>query len=117
MCIMRTNRIKQTNSTALSPLCTFPTLNDINFPHYEILQHNVCMLSQFSGVQLFVNLWTIAHQFPLSLGSSRQECQSGLPCPSPGYLPNPRIKPVPLTSLALVSRFFTTSATWEAPST
>ena len=66
--------MKQTNSTALSPLCTFPTLNDIDFPHYEILQHNVCMLSQFSGVQLFVNLWTIGHQFPLSLGFSRQEC-------------------------------------------
>ena len=41
---------------------------------------------------------------------------SGLPFPSPGDLPNPGIKPVSLTSpaLALVGRFFTTSATWKA---
>ena len=28
-----------------------------------------------------------------SWGFSMQECWSGLPCPSPGVLPNPRIKP------------------------
>jgi len=28
-----------------------------------------------------------------SLGFARQEYQSGLPCPSPGYLPDPGIKP------------------------
>ena len=37
--------------------------------------------------------WTIAHQAPLSMGFSRQEYCSGLPFPSPGDLPNPRIKP------------------------
>ena len=37
--------------------------------------------------------WTIAHQAPLSMGFSRQEYWSGLPCPPPGDLPNPRIKP------------------------
>ena len=35
----------------------------------------------------------IAHQAPLSLGFSRQEYWSGLPCPPPGDLPNPGIKP------------------------
>ena len=30
------------------------------------------------------------------------------------FLPNPRIEPASLTSPALVGRFFTTSATWEA---
>ena len=45
-----------------------------------------CMLSHFSHVPLFVTLWTIAHQVPLSMGFSRQEHQSGLPHPSPGYL-------------------------------
>ena len=42
---------------------------------------------------------TIALQAPLSLGFSRQEYWSGLPCPLPGDLPNPGIK---LMSLSLV---------------
>ena len=36
--------------------------------------------------------------------------------PSPGDIPNPGIKPTPDRSPALAGRFFTTSATWEAPS-
>ena len=39
---------------------------------------------------------------------------SGLPCPPPGHLPNPRIEPTSLISPELASRFFTTSTTWEA---
>ena len=46
---------------------------------------------------------------------SRQECWRGLPCPPPGNLPNPGIKPASLMSPALVDRFFISSATWEAP--
>ena len=37
--------------------------------------------------------WTIAHQAPPSMGFSRQEYWSGLPFPSPGDLPDPRIEP------------------------
>jgi len=48
-------------------------------------------------------------------GFCRQEYQSGLPCPPPGDLPNPGIKSMPLMSPVLTGRFFTTSATWEAP--
>ena len=40
---------------------------------------------------------------------SRQEFLSGLPFPSPGDLPDPRIKPLSLTSPALAGGFFTTS--------
>ena len=47
---------------------------------------------------------------PLSMGFSRQEHWSGLPCPPPGDLPNPGIK---LTSPALAGGFFTASTTWE----
>ena len=36
---------------------------------------------------------TVAHQVPLSMGFSRQEYWSGLPCPPLGDLPNPGIKP------------------------
>ena len=37
--------------------------------------------------------WTMARQAPLSTGLFRQEYWSGLPCPPPGDLPNPGIKP------------------------
>ena len=72
------------------------------------------MLSHFSCVQLFVTLQTIACQDPLSMGFSRQEYWSGLPWPPPGDLPELRIEPEALTSAAMASRFFTTSATWAA---
>ena len=39
------------------------------------------VLSRFSCVQLFVTLWTVACQAPLSMGFSRPEYWSGLPCP------------------------------------
>ena len=46
------------------------------------------MLHHFSRVGLFETLWTVACQAPLSMGFSRQEHWSGLPCPPPGDLPN-----------------------------
>ena len=75
---------------------------------------HACMLSCFSPVLLFATLQTVAHQAPLSMGFSRQEYWSGLPCPSQGALPNPGIKLASLTSPALAGRFFSTSATWKA---
>ena len=50
----------------------------------------VCVLSH---VQLFATPWTVAHQASLPWVFSRQEHWSGLPCPPPGDLPNPGIKP------------------------
>ena len=41
------------------------------------------LLSHFSRVRLLATPWTAAHQAPRSLGFSRQEHGSGLPCPSP----------------------------------
>ena len=73
------------------------------------------MLSRFSCVRLFVTLWTIARQAPLSTGVSKQQYWSGLPRPPPGNLPDPGIEPESLTSPALAGGFFTTSAPWEAP--
>ena len=66
-----------------------------------------------SVVRLFVTLWTVAHQAPLSIGFSRLEYWSGLPCPPPGDLPDLGIKLVSPMSPALEGRFFTTSVTWE----
>ena len=58
------------------------------------------MLSCFSCVLLFVTVGAIAHQAPLSMGFSKQEYGSGLPCPPPGDLPDPGIKPTSLMSPA-----------------
>ena len=55
----------------------------------------------------------LACQAPLSMGFSRCKYSSGLPCPSPGDLPNPGIKPISIASPAFTGRFFTTRATWE----
>ena len=48
---------------------------------------------------------TIAHQTPLSIGFSRQECWNGVPCPPPGDLPEPGIELASLTSPVLVGGF------------
>ena len=47
-----------------------------------------CMLSRLSHVKLFATLWTVDHQALLSMGFSRHEYGSGLPCPPPGDLPD-----------------------------
>ena len=39
------------------------------------------------------SLWTLAHQALLSIGYSREEYWSGLPCPFPGDLPDPGMEP------------------------
>ena len=53
---------------------------------------HACMLNRFSHVQLFETLWIVAHKAPLSMGFSKQEYWSGLPCSPLGDLPNPRVK-------------------------
>ena len=56
--------------------------------------YSLCsVLSHFSHVRLFVTPWTVAQQAPLSLGFSRQEYWSGLPCPPPGDLPDRGMEP------------------------
>ena len=50
-------------------------------------------VKSLTRVQLFVTLWTVAHQAPQSMGFSRLEYWSGMPFPSPGDLPNPGIEP------------------------
>ena len=68
------------------PHTAFPSAAGI--PALSLREHvRVCELSHFSCVQLFVTLWTTACQAPLSVGFSRQEYWSGLPCPPPGNRP------------------------------
>ena len=80
---------------------TCPQIHTHTYTHPQIHTHThththcMCLcayngivcVSHFSHVQLFVTPWTIAHQASLSIGSSRQQCQSGLSFPPPGDLP------------------------------
>ena len=52
----------------------------------------LCLVTQ--SCLTLVTLWTAARQAPLSMGFSRQEYWSGLPCPPPGDLPSPGIEPM-----------------------
>ena len=61
----------------------------------------LCMLSHFSHVRLFVTLWAVAYQAPLSMGFSRQEYWSGLPCPLSGNLPDSGREPLSPVTPAL----------------
>ena len=86
-----------------------------------------CLLDQISLVQLFVNLWTVAHRATLSKGFSSQEYWSVLPCPPSGDLPDPEIEMCLLHSLHwqagvfffcflfFVFFFFTNRATQKTP--
>ena len=73
--------------------------------HFLSLDIIAVVVQLLSYVRLFVILWTVAHQAPLSMGFSRQEDWSGLPFPPPGDLTDPGIKSV---SPIFAGGFFTT---------
>ena len=58
-----------------------------------IVEVKVLVAQPCPTLQFTATLWTIAHQTPLSMEFSRQECWSGFPFPSPEDLPNPGMKP------------------------
>ena len=54
---------------------------------YDKMQIHCCSFMSAKSLQsgpALCNLWTVARQPPLSMGFSRQEYWSGLPCPPPG---------------------------------
>ena len=92
----------------LAPVCGFqPTPDHLHLTHIFYSCLPACGLwtsawdmktkkvkvESLSRVQLFGTPWTVAYQVPPSIRFSRQEYWSGLPFPSPGYLPNPGIEP------------------------
>ena len=74
---------------------------------FFINEEDACVLSRFSRVRLFVTLWAVACQAPLTVGFSRQEYWSGLPCSPLGEFLDPGIKLTSLESPSTTGRFFT----------
>ena len=72
---------------SLANLRTLRTCLMISFLSWYFIPFTVlcaCLCaSGFHHVQLFATPWTVACQGPLSMGFSRQEYWSGLPCPPP----------------------------------
>ena len=79
--------------------CTSPFHNSYQSMRCKTYRYSVCVCLCVLGTYCKVmsnscaTPWTVAHQTPLSMESSRQEYWSGLPFPSPGDLPDPGIKP------------------------
>ena len=79
---------------------------------------HMCVVSHFSCVQLFATLWTVTPQSPLSMGFSRQEYWSGLPCPQctpPRNLPHPGTEPMSLSLLHWQVGNFIFLENWKSP--
>ena len=98
----------------------FFTTEPINYTYYYIYIYThththiyicMCVCSYLlSCVWLFVIPLTVARQAPLAMGFSRQEYWSGLPCPPPGDIPDPRDR----TQVSQITGgFFTIWATRE----
>ena len=116
-------RMASESACRLSPVLSHPAgaglkASCVPFPPGEnlcSLHLDCCVLSRFSCVWLFVTPWTAARQVCLSVGFSRQESWSGLPCPLPEDLPNPGIEPISLSYDSFTSRHILYSQhTWEA---
>ena len=69
--------------------------------HSFLIYRGLCMNLHFIGIYvwvlshvwLFSTPWTVVCQAPLSMGFSRQDYWSGLPCPPPGDLSDTGIEP------------------------
>ena len=85
-----------------------------NLKRSAYMYMHACVQNCLSRVWLFVTLWTVTCQPLLSIGFSRQEYWSGLPCPPPGDLLDPGVEAASPVFPALAGGFFTAGATWEA---
>ena len=74
-------------------VCPSPQLSLVNLTLPSASFATESERKSHSHVQLYATPWTVAHQTPPSLGFSRQEQWIGLPLPSPGALPHPKMEP------------------------
>ena len=70
--------------------CPIPAILNLGFPPFLPLP--LFFLFKIGMHAKSLILWTVALQALLSIGFSRQEYWSGLPCPPPGGLPHPGIE-------------------------
>ena len=77
------------SSLTTFPALSYPLTQPRRVQKVNTVTLHVCVPSHFIRVQLFETPWTIALQSPLSMGFSRQEYWSGLPCSPPRDLPDP----------------------------
>ena len=75
---------------------------------------SACILSRFSGVQLFATSWTVALQAPLSMGILQARRLEWVAMPSSRGSSRPRDQTQSFMSSALADGLFTTTAMWEA---
>ena len=80
-------------------------------PGWSVLRRACLCPNCFSCLSLFATPWTVVHQAPLSMGSSRQEYWSVLPCLPPGSLPAQGSNSGLLQCRQILYHW----ATWEAP--
>ena len=74
---------------------------------------NLWVLCSLSCVLLFVTLWTVARQAPLSMGFFRQEYWSGLPFTPPEDFPDPARDQTWVSCIA--GKFFLLLNHWGSP--
>ena len=79
---------------------SYITVYDLSYCIGSILSITVCMLRDFSRVQLY-ELWPVRFRYPWVF--SKQEYWSGFPCPPPGKLPHPGIKLTSVMSSVLAA--------------
>ena len=82
---------KSSQSTELSSLSYTAAAHWLSLLH--MLVYTEVKVKMLSPVPLVVTPWTVAHQAPLSMEFSRQECWSGLSFPSQRGLSNPGMEP------------------------
>ena len=103
----------QTLLPTCSPLCT-PHGPCFTFPFDSCFFQLVCVCTVTSVMSNSLRPYGLQPtRLVCPVGLSKQEYWSRLPCPPPGDLPDPGIKPTHLISPALEGGFFSTRATWE----
>ena len=83
----------------ISPVKSWENMTNSKWVSFNKISGRASVLSCFSRVRLCATPWAAACKTPLSMGFSKKEYWSGLPCLPPGHLPDPGIQPASLCLL------------------
>ena len=105
-------------SLLLEPATFTPASGPLLLPLSDVPSLLLCVPAQMlTHVRHLANQWTASHHALLSMGFSKQEYWIGLPCPPPGDLPHPGIKPSSPVAPALAGRVFRAEPPGKPPVT